>query len=135
MQSYNIFHDYLDIERMNGKRQRVDLADLNLFDTDTDERDWFIIVRLREECRCDTCYGEGTCNHCGGNYEHCDICWFGECPDCEGSGVDVEWNPVYLDKETYDSIRQQMRALELIEARYNTRRPMSVRNWWVNDQS
>jgi hypothetical protein len=120
------------IERVvSGRRQRVNRADLKLDDCERDDRDGFVIVLMRDECRCYACDGSGNCPSCGGSYAGCLNCWGGECPDCDGSGHQTEWVQVYIDEFEWSSIRELERSQAMIQERYGTMWPESIRDWFT----
>lgn len=131
MQTYTFKIERLTIEHLNLQRQQVDIVDLNLRHCERDDRAGYVIVQLRSECKCFACDGSGLCQFCGGNRSGCKYCIDGDCMRCDGSGRDIEWIPVYLNEPEWDSIKYYERAQKLLEKRYETTEPETIRDWWL----
>jgi len=104
-------------------------GEVNLTDIQVLDADW-VLISYYESVDCDVCDGEGDCQHCGGDWITCDYCFDGECSECDGAGYIQEPVPALWPRAEYEAWLERIREQELLEARYGTPDPDSIRDWW-----
>jgi hypothetical protein len=123
----------ITLQTYYGRKWRIHRYDVDL--NNPIYLDDQVKVQYRDSAECDVCDGTGNCPHCHGESDLCERCFDGDCPECDGDGWVIVWEDAYMPRADYDEIVTAEHEREithtLLEARYGTPEPESIRDFWA----